>query len=83
MQLTTAGVHVVVAGGNNGADAGGFSPARVPSAITVGATDITDKRASFSNFGAVVDVFAPGVSITSAWTGSANVSQLNLLTLML
>ncbi|TDL19771.1 subtilisin-like protein [Rickenella mellea] len=73
--LTTAGVHVVVAAANNGADASGFSQSRVPSAITVGATDITDKRASFSNFGAVVGVFAPGVSIISAWTGSTNATN--------
>src|SRR5438105_3341402 len=39
-------------------------------AITVGATDITDTRASFSNIGSVLDVFAPGVNITSDWIGS-------------
>ncbi len=47
-------------------DACRTSPARVPEAITVGATDSTDKRASWSNFGACVDWFAPGVSIVSA-----------------
>jgi subtilisin family serine protease len=39
----------------------------VTEAITVGATDNTDTRASFSNYGTCVDVFAPGVDVTSAW----------------
>ncbi|WP_455352106.1 S8 family peptidase [Streptomyces sp. SYSU K217416] len=43
------------------------SPARVPEGITVGATDKDDKRASWSNYGTCLDLFAPGVSITSAW----------------
>jgi cerevisin len=68
------GIHVVVAAGNDGQDARFFSPARAPSAITVGATSINDDRASFSNFGSVVDIFAPGVSIPSTWIGSTNVS---------
>jgi subtilisin family serine protease len=42
----------------------------VAEAITVGATTISDQRASFSNFGSVVDIFAPGVSILSAWRTS-------------
>ncbi|MCI0390006.1 MAG: S8 family peptidase [Acidobacteria bacterium] len=65
-----AGVTCVVAAGNSNMDASNFSPARVTEAITVGATDSSDTRASFSNFGSVLDVFAPGVDITSAWTGS-------------
>ncbi|MGI0025962.1 MAG: S8 family peptidase [Nitrososphaera sp.] len=74
--LTAAGVPVVVAAGNSNADANGQSPARVKEAITVGATDNTDTRAPFtcssgqSNFGGVVDVFAPGDCIGSAWIGS-------------
>ena len=47
-------------------DAINFSPARVTQAITVGATDISDNRASFSNFGTVLDLFAPGVNIPSS-----------------
>lgn len=57
--------------GNSGRDACQQSPARVAPALTVGATDSADAKASFSNFGRCVDLFAPGVAITSAWaTGS-------------
>lgn len=70
-RATQAGVHVAVAGGNNnGQDACNFSPARAPSAITVGASDRTDARASFSNIGTCLDIFAPGVSILSTWFAS-------------
>jgi subtilisin family serine protease len=62
-----AGVVYAVAAGNNASDACGFSPARTPGAITVGATESNDARASYSNFGSCVDLFAPGSSITSAW----------------
>ncbi|KDR67404.1 hypothetical protein GALMADRAFT_130422 [Galerina marginata CBS 339.88] len=68
--LTDAGIHVAVAAGNSDLDAANTSPARAPSAITVGASDITDARAFFSNFGAVVDVFAPGLDVLSSWIGS-------------
>jgi subtilisin family serine protease len=62
-----SGVTYGIAAGNSSADACTFSPARVSTAITVGATDISDNRASFSNFGTCVHIFAPGVNITSAW----------------
>ncbi len=65
--LISRGITVVVAAGNSGADACNYSPARVPGAITVAAAGIDDVRANFSNFGSCVDVFAPGVGITSAW----------------
>jgi subtilisin family serine protease len=65
-----AGVVYAVAAGNSNADACGSSPARVPAALTAGATTSTDARSSFSNFGACLDVFAPGSSITSAWNTS-------------
>ena len=66
------GVTYAVAAGNGNRggraqDACGYSPARVPAALTIGATDKTDTKASWSNYGACVDWFAPGVSITSAW----------------
>ena len=64
------GVVVAVAAGNSNADACASSPARVPGAITVGATTSSDARASFSNYGTCVDIFAPGNSITSAWNRS-------------
>jgi subtilisin family serine protease len=65
-----SGVTYAIAAGNSNANACTQSPARVPTAITVGATDKTDARASFSNFGTCVDIFAPGVGITSAWNAS-------------
>jgi hypothetical protein len=65
-----SGVTYGIAAGNSNANACNFSPARVPAAITVGATDINDNRASFSNFGTCVDIFAPGVNITSSWLTS-------------
>ncbi|MEU8295901.1 S8 family serine peptidase [Micromonospora sp. NPDC048909] len=71
-----SGVTYAVAAGNGNAlgvrqNACNYSPARVPSAITVGATQNNDAAASFSNFGTCVDILAPGVNITSAWyTGS-------------
>jgi subtilisin family serine protease len=68
-----SGVSYSVAAGNGlpilgiPANACNYSPARVPEAITVGATDSSDRRASFSNYGTCLDLFAPGVGITSAW----------------
>jgi subtilisin family serine protease len=64
------GITMVVAAGNSNANACGASPASEPLAITVGATGSTDVRASFSNFGSCVDVFAPGVSVTSSYIRS-------------
>lgn len=62
-----AGVTYIVAAGNSASDACQVSPARLGSAITVGASDQNDVRALFSNYGSCVDLFAPGVGITSAW----------------
>lgn len=64
-----AGVTYVVAAGNWNSDAAGYSPAGVAEAITVGATNQQDSRADFSNYGPVLDLFAPGVGIPSAWIG--------------
>ncbi|MDN3241110.1 S8 family serine peptidase [Glycomyces tritici] len=62
-----SGVTFAVAAGNEDQDACNVSPASAPAAITVAASDNADVRAYFSNFGSCVDVFAPGVNITSAW----------------
>jgi subtilisin family serine protease len=69
------GVSYAVAAGNgdvfgNQANACNYSPARVGAAMTIGATDSSDRKASWSNYGSCVDWFAPGVSITSAWYNS-------------
>ncbi|MFE7765377.1 S8 family peptidase [Streptomyces sp. NPDC057438] len=61
-----SGVTYTVAAGNDGLAASRSSPARVKQAITVGATDRKDVRAGFSNWGPSLDLFAPGVSVTSA-----------------
>jgi subtilisin family serine protease len=66
-RMHNAGVTVVVAAGNENQSACNRSPARAANAITVGATTSTDARASFSNWGSCVDLFAPGENITSAW----------------
>jgi subtilisin family serine protease len=65
-----SGVTYALAAGNSRANACNSSPARVAAAITVGATTNTDARASYSNYGTCLDVFAPGSSITSAWYNS-------------
>jgi len=60
------GITVVVAAGNENTDACTKSPAYIPKAITVGATDYRDGKASFSNYGNCIDIFASGVSIQAA-----------------
>ncbi|GGM27572.1 S8 family serine peptidase [Dactylosporangium sucinum] len=65
-----SGLTYVVAAGNNNVDACTVSPARTAEAVTVGAIDATDTRASFSNYGSCLDIFAPGVGITSAGKAS-------------
>ncbi|MFD3994043.1 S8 family peptidase [Streptomyces sp. NPDC058583] len=65
-----SGVTYAVAAGNDSANASNYSPARVAEAITVGSTTNTDARSSFSNYGTVLDIFAPGSSITSSWNSS-------------
>ncbi|KKD09443.1 S8 family peptidase [Streptomyces sp. WM6386] len=62
-----SGVTYAIAAGNSSANASSYSPARVTEAITVGATTSTDARASYSNYGSVLDIFAPGSSITAGW----------------
>ena len=71
-RMYNAGVPVIVAAGNGNfvgreQDACNYSPARAPHAFTVGATTSTDAKASYSNYGNCVNLFAPGSSVTSAW----------------
>lgn len=77
-RMTNAGVVTVVAAGNDATNACNYSPARAPSAITVGSTTSTDAMSSFSNYGSCVDIYGPGSSITSASrtsdTGSTSLS---------
>jgi aqualysin 1 len=67
-RAVAAGITVVVAAGNNTADACNYSPANAPSALTVGATNSGDQQAFFSNFGSCVDLMAPGDAIMSVST---------------
>ena len=65
-QIIALGVPVVVAAGNSATDACGFTPARVPNAITVAASEVNDVMANYSNYGSCVDLFAPGSGIVGA-----------------
>lgn len=75
--LISKGITVVVAAGNSAADACNYSPARVLEAITVAATTVSDSRASYSNFGSCVDIFAPGSEIVSTWLGSSTTNTIS------
>ncbi|GAA1964764.1 S8 family peptidase [Microbacterium deminutum] len=66
-RLTDKGITLAVAAGNDSFSSCYFSPASAGSALTVAATTRTDARASFSDYGGCVDLFAPGVDITSTW----------------
>ncbi|CAE6521900.1 unnamed protein product, partial [Rhizoctonia solani] len=63
----TGGLHFTIAAGNSNVDASTTSPARVAAANTIGAVDSSNAKASFSNYGSVLDVWAPGVNILSAY----------------
>jgi subtilisin family serine protease len=67
--MTDKGVTLAVAAGNDSLSSCYFSPASAGSALTVAATTRSDARASFSDYGGCVDLFAPGVDITSTWLG--------------
>jgi len=69
------GITMCVAAGNNSANASNYSPARTAEAITVGATTSSDGFSSFSNFGSVIDLLAPGSSIKSAWYTSSTATN--------
>lgn len=70
-KIVESNIPVIVAAGNDNANACNTSPAREPLAITVGATTSADARASYSNYGNCLDLFAPGSSITSTWWTSS------------
>ncbi|HUQ46099.1 MAG TPA: S8 family serine peptidase [Gemmatimonadaceae bacterium] len=79
-RMIASGVSTGVAAGNGNIagiaqDACKSSPARVPEAITVGATDKTDTKTSWSNYGNCVDIFAPGLGITSSWYTSTTATN--------
>lgn len=65
-----SGVTFTIAAGNSATDACNFTPARVPSALTVGGSDEFDSRARYSNLGTCVDLFAPGNMVLSTWSSS-------------
>ncbi|OAQ71927.1 subtilisin-like protease PR1I [Pochonia chlamydosporia 170] len=68
-RLVEAGIFLGVAAGNSNSDASYYSPASEPTVCTVGATQIDDSFASYSNYGSVVDILAPGTNILSTWIG--------------
>lgn len=70
-----SGVTFAVAAGNESADAGQGSPSRVKEAITVASSTKDDKQSDFSNFGSVVDLYAPGSDITSDWNTDDNATK--------
>jgi subtilisin family serine protease len=78
VDAANSGLIVVVAAGNDSANACNFSPAGAGgkgTVITVGSTTRTDAMSSFSNFGSCVDIFAPGSAITSTWIGSSTITN--------
>ncbi|PHH61961.1 hypothetical protein CDD81_7710 [Ophiocordyceps australis] len=68
-KIIQSGLFLAVAAGNDGQDSAAYSPASAAAACTVGATDMEDQLASYSNIGTGVDVLAPGSNITSTWMG--------------
>ncbi|OZJ05075.1 hypothetical protein BZG36_02089 [Bifiguratus adelaidae] len=67
--MIASGIHFAIAAGNDGGDACSYSPASVVNATTVGATNIDDTIAAYSNTGKCVDIFAPGSGIVAPWAG--------------
>lgn len=82
--IISNGMPAIVSAGNNAVDACTASPARTPAAVTVAASDSSDRQASFSNFGKCVDLYAPGVGISSTWhtstTATASLSGTSMAT---
>ena len=72
VRLIADGLIVVAAAGNQNRDACSYSPASELSVISVGGTDRAELRASYSNYGACVDIFAPGSDLVAGWAGSSD-----------
>ena len=68
-------LNILSTSGNGQTDACKTSPAGAEGAVTVGASTLNDGRASFSNFGPCVDIFAPGANILSTYKGSNTASR--------
>jgi subtilisin family serine protease len=73
--LVNSGVFLAVAAGNDNANAANYSPASEASVCTVGSTTSSNAKSSFSNYGTIVDIFAPGTSILSTWIGSTSATN--------
>jgi subtilisin family serine protease len=69
--LSASGVFLAVAAGNSNADACNYSPSSASGTVTVAASTSADAKASYSNYGGCVDLYAPGSNITSTWTGGS------------
>ena len=74
-QAVAEGAFISVAAGNDGEDAKDSSPASAPGACTVGATNEADSRSDFSNYGEILDIFAPGEQILSSWIGGKTATR--------
>ncbi|XXG93763.1 Cuticle-degrading protease [Hypoxylon texense] len=75
--MINAGVFLAVAAGNDNQNAANSSPASEPTVCTVGASTSADARASYSNYGAVVDIFAPGTNILSTWNSAGSTNTIS------
>ncbi|PPR03991.1 hypothetical protein CVT24_008310 [Panaeolus cyanescens] len=69
--VIAGGIHVCVASGNSNQDASTSSPARVPEALTIAASTFADARLGTGNYGSLIDFYAPGENILSAWIGGS------------
>jgi subtilisin family serine protease len=73
--MVNRGITVAVAAGNSNANACNYSPAAASGVLTVAASTNTDAKASFSNYGSCVELYAPGQNITSTWIGSTSATN--------
>ncbi|MER5772487.1 S8 family peptidase [Streptomyces sp. NPDC001985] len=73
--LAGSGVHTTVAAGNNNRDACGYSPASAAGALSIAASDSSDNKAGFSNYGQCVDLYGPGVNILSTRSGGGTTTM--------